>query len=84
MMPEVSMQTIQLKSYVGSDGMLHISLPELKDSEVDIILVYQPIKTSLAPTKRQWSPEFLSVFGAWEGETLVRAAQEEPSERESF
>ncbi|MBW4552614.1 MAG: hypothetical protein KME35_16125 [Aphanocapsa sp. GSE-SYN-MK-11-07L] len=34
--------------------------------------------------KRQWSTEFLSTFGAWQGEPLVRAPQEEASEREPF
>ncbi len=37
-----------------------------------------------ATQKRQWSSEFLSVFGAWQGEPLVRAPQEEASEREPF
>ena len=39
------------------------------------------VKTTM---KRPWSPDFLSVFGAWEGEPLVRADQEEASEREPF
>ena len=39
------------------------------------------VKTTM---KRQWSPDFLSVFGAWEGEPLVRADQEEASKREPF
>ncbi|EDZ93644.1 MAG: hypothetical protein P5702_10710 [Limnospira sp. PMC 1291.21] len=82
---DLSMHTIQLRSYVGSDGLLHISLPDLQDTEVDIILVYQPAKPLVkTSSKRQWSPDFLSVFGAWEGEPLVRAVQEEASERESF
>jgi hypothetical protein len=32
--------------------------------------------------KRQWSAEFLSTFGAWEGEPLVREPQEEQTKRE--
>jgi hypothetical protein len=75
-----SLHSIQLKSYVGSDGLLHIPLP-LQDTEVDFILVYQPVEK---PPKRQWSTEFLSTFGAWQGEPLVRASQEDASEREPF
>lgn len=41
------------------------------------------VHESQAPTKRQWSSEFLSAFGAWEGE-LVRAPQGEQPEREPF
>jgi hypothetical protein len=41
------------------------------------------VRDSQAPVKRQWSPEFLSTFGAWEGE-LVRAPQEEQPDRELF
>jgi hypothetical protein len=41
------------------------------------------VQESQVSTKRQWSSEFLSTFGAWEGE-LVRAPQGEQSEREPF
>ena len=75
---KLGMHSIQLKSYVGSDGLLQIPLP-LQNTEVDIILVYQPVNIT---QKRQWSSEFISVFGAWQGEPLVRAPQEDASERE--
>ena len=76
-----TMHSIKLKSYVDHDGLLHIPLPDLQNTEVDVILVYQPVKVN---PKRQWSSDFLSTFGAWVGEPLVRAPQEEASERESF
>lgn len=41
------------------------------------------VQKSQASAKRQWSSEFLSTFGAWEGE-LVRAPQEEQPERVPF
>lgn len=41
------------------------------------------LQKSPAPAKRQWSSDFLSTFGAWEGE-LVRAPQGEQPEREPF
>lgn len=34
------------------------------------------VQKSQVSAKRQWSAEFLSTFGAWEGE-LVRAPQED-------
>ena len=38
------MQTMKIQSHIGNDGMLHISLPEIKDSDVEVIIVYQPIQ----------------------------------------
>jgi hypothetical protein len=72
------MNSIKLKSHVDSNGMLHISLPDLQNTDVDITIVYQPLQKE---EKRKWSPEFLSTFGAWQGE-LERAPQEEQPERE--
>jgi hypothetical protein len=75
------MQSIKLKSHVGSDGILKIALPEVCDTDVEVIIVYQTVQN---PSKRQWSPEFLSTFGAWQGEQLERATQEEQPDREAF
>jgi hypothetical protein len=76
------MNSIQLKSHhIGSDGRLQVDLPDLHDTDVDVIIVYQPAQNT---RKRQWSPAFLSAFGSWQGEALVRAPQEEQAERESF
>jgi hypothetical protein len=76
------MDSIQLKSHhIGSDGRLQVDLPDLHDTDVDVIIVYQPAQSA---RKRQWSPAFLSAFGSWQGEALVRAPQEEQAERESF
>jgi hypothetical protein len=63
------MNSIKLKFHVDSYGMLHISLPDLQDTDVDVTIAYQPLQKK---EKRQWSPEFLSTFGAWQGEPLER------------
>ncbi|CAN1211536.1 hypothetical protein TUMEXPCC7403_15140 [Tumidithrix helvetica PCC 7403] len=40
------MQTIRLRSHVGSDGCLQLQLNDLPvDRDVEIILIYQPIET---------------------------------------
>jgi hypothetical protein len=76
------MHSIQLKSHhIGSDGRLQVDLPNLHDTDVDVIIVYQPAQNA---KKREWSSAFLSAFGSWQGEALVRAPQEEQMERESF
>lgn len=41
------------------------------------------LQKSQVLTQRQWSSDFLSTFGAWDGE-LVRAPQGEQPERASF
>ncbi len=75
------MQSIKVRQHIGQDGVLHLEIPtEVKDGDVEVVVVYQPIPK---PEKRQWSADFLSTFGAWEGE-LVRAPQEEQPERVSF
>jgi len=38
------MQSIKVKSHVGSDGILHISLPEIRDTDVEVIIVYQAVQ----------------------------------------
>jgi hypothetical protein len=58
------------------------SLPPNKQQEILDFTEFL-VQKSQALTKTQWSSEFLSTFGAWDGE-LVRAPQEEPSERVSF
>jgi hypothetical protein len=75
------MQSMTIKSHIGNDGMLHISLPEIKDSDVEVIIVYQQVQKT---QKREWSSDFLSTFGSWQGEILERAPQPEQSEREPF
>ncbi len=46
------MQSIKVKSHVDSNGILRLSLPEIRDTDVEITIVYQPIpnteKQSLA------------------------------------
>ncbi|NJL91912.1 MAG: hypothetical protein HC916_20620 [Coleofasciculaceae cyanobacterium SM2_1_6] len=46
------MHSIQVKSHVDSDGILFLSLPEIRDTDVEVTIVYQPIpkteKQSLA------------------------------------
>lgn len=75
------MKTIRIRSHVDSDGLIQIQLPEHHDEEVEILLVYQPIQSS---QKRQWSQEFLDLFGAWEGAPLERERQETQAERDSL
>ncbi|MEL7353048.1 MAG: hypothetical protein AAF171_07525 [Cyanobacteria bacterium P01_A01_bin.116] len=66
------MKTIRFTAHVETDGSLQIKLPEHRNEEVELLVVYQPIRIV---AKRQWSQKFLDLFGAWEGEPLERAPQ---------
>lgn len=79
------MQTIRLQSQVSQDGLLQVQLPDHHGEELEILIVYQPVTSDEStPHKRQWSSTFLQAFGAWQGDPLTRAAQEEQAERLPF
>lgn len=79
------MQSIQITAHVNDQGILQIPLPKHLGEELEILLVYQPIsKLEKLPQKRQWSQQFLSTFGAWQGEPLTREPQGEQPEREEL
>ena len=75
------MQTIHIKAYVDSNGILQIQLPDHPGEELEILLVYQPVQKT---QKRQWSQRFLSTSGAWQGEPLERESQGEQPERDKL
>jgi len=35
------MQSITLTSHIGSDGLLKIHLPDMKDTDIEVVIVYQ-------------------------------------------
>ena len=38
------MQSIQLKTHVGEDGLLKVQMPpEIKDMELDVMVLFQPL-----------------------------------------
>lgn len=82
-------QTITVRSHVGSDGILHLEVPvEVRDSELEVTLKVQPVRAEPGentPEALGWSSGFFEeTFGAWEGESITRAPQEEPTERETL
>ena len=83
------MQTISLKTHVGEDGILQISLPDnIKNTDLDVTLVYQPILSSESQKNnfsKGWKKGFFEeVIGSWEGEVLVREKQPNYQEREEL
>ena len=83
------MKTISFTTHVGEDGALQISLPpELKNTDLEVTLVYQPIpprEKEEKTTDEQWQKGFFEeVIGGWEGEPLVREKQPDYEEREQL
>ncbi len=73
------MNSIKIKSHVDGDGLLHIQLPDVCDTDVEVILVYQPV------VPKSSSVESLERFyGCIQDETFIRQPQGEQPERESF
>ena len=49
------MQSIQLKTHVGEDGLLKVQMPpELKDVELDVMVVFQPSSNEEQPRRNAW------------------------------
>lgn len=35
------MHSITLKSHIGSDGLLKVHLPDMRDTDIEVVIVYQ-------------------------------------------
>ncbi|MCG6134815.1 MAG: hypothetical protein MET45_09135 [Nostoc sp. LLA-1] len=83
------MHSIKLKKRVGADGVLHLDIPVgITDKEVEIMVIYQPLETSLqqkTPEQSGWIPGFFEeVIGGWVGEPLERPEQGDYENREQL
>ena len=59
------MQSITLKSHIGSDGLLKVHLPDMKDTDIEVVIVY---KTTL-PKGVESTPlaQYIREFGRVDG-----------------
>ena len=49
------MQSIQLKTHVGEDGLLKVQMPpEIKDMELDVMVVFQPLSNEEQLCHNAW------------------------------
>ncbi|MEG4043764.1 hypothetical protein [Microcoleus sp. Pol17_C1] len=83
------MQSIKVRSRVGSDGMLHLQIPGgIKDTDLEVIVIFQPIAIATegkTPEDLGWPPGFFErTFGCFQDEPLVRGEQGEYEEREEL
>lgn len=71
------MHSITLKSHIGSDGLLKVHLPDMKDTDIEVVIVYQ------ASLPKRVEPVDLSQFyGCIQDDSFIRHPQPEQSERE--
>ncbi len=79
------MQSITLRSYVGSDGILHLEVPVgLTDAELEVTVTIQPVTPSKVKTLLElgYPPGFFDkTAGCFQDEPLVRYPQGEMQER---
>jgi hypothetical protein len=73
------MQSIKLKSHIGSDGLLQVHLPDMKDTDIEVVIVYQ---TSLPKDVK--AVDLSQFYGCIQDDSFFRHPQPEQSERESL
>jgi hypothetical protein len=71
------MQSITLKSHIGSDGLLKVHLPDIKDMDIEVVIVYQ---TTLP--KGVESAPLSQFYGCIQDDSFIRHPQNEQPERE--
>jgi hypothetical protein len=71
------MQSITLKSHIGSDGLLKVHLPDIRDTDIEVVIVYQttlPIGVESVPLSQ--------FYGCIQDDSFIRHPQNEQPERE--
>lgn len=81
------MQSITLKSHIGSDGLLSVHFPDLKDTDVERVIVYQSVTPSEVeqPLVNTAHGAPLAQFdGCIQDESFVRHPQPQQPDRETL
>ena len=70
-------QSITLKSHIGSDGLLKVHLPDMRDTDIEVVIVYQ---TSIS--KGVEAASVSQFYGCIQDDSFIRHPQNEQPERE--
>lgn len=73
------MHSITLKSHIGSDGLLRVHLPDVRDTDIEIVIVYQ---TNLP--KDEEVASISQFYGCIQDDSFFRHPQPEQPKRESL
>jgi hypothetical protein len=78
------MQSVNIQTHVGPDGILRLEIPtNLPEQDLQVLVIYQQTPDPPTLTQEEWSPDFFEkVIGSWEGEPLTRGEQGQYEERE--
>ncbi|MBW4552420.1 MAG: hypothetical protein KME35_15120 [Aphanocapsa sp. GSE-SYN-MK-11-07L] len=71
------MHSITLKSHIGSDGLLKVHLPNMRDTDIEVVIVYQ---TSLPKDIK--AVDLSQFYGCIQDDSFFRHPQPEQPERE--
>jgi hypothetical protein len=71
------MQSITLKSHIGSDGLLKVHLPDMRDTDIEVIIVYQ-----ISLPKNIEAASLSQFYGCIQDDSFIRHPQNEQPERE--
>jgi hypothetical protein len=71
------MQSITLKSHIGSDGLLKVHLPDIRDTDVEVVIVYQRTLP-----KGVEAASLSQFYGCIQDDSFIRHPQNEQPERE--
>lgn len=71
------MHSIKLKSHIGSDGLLQVHLPEIRDTDIEVIIVYQT-----SSPKDIKAVDLSQFYGCIQDDSFFRHLQPEQPERE--
>ena len=71
------MQSITLKSHIGSDGLLKVHLPDIRDTDIEVMIVYQTTRP-----KGVEAVPLSEFYGCIQDDSFIRHPQNEQPERE--
>jgi hypothetical protein len=66
------MHSITLKSYIGNDGLLKIYLPDMHNTDIEVVIVYQT-----SQSKGAASAPISRFYGCIQDDTFIRHPQSE-------
>jgi hypothetical protein len=76
------MTRIVLKSKVGRDGVLHLTVPlGVEEADKEVQVTVEPVAPKPAMTQAEWAAWVKSMAGTWEGD-FERPPQGELEERD--
>ena len=73
------MNSITLRSHVGNDGLLTIRLSDMRDTDVEVTIVYQTRQPNVSE-----AVSLSQFYGCIQDDSFIRHSQGDKPERESL